>query len=167
MNTILANAIQSIQMGVEDFQSNDSRRSLSAVRNLSAGVLLLFKEKLRELSPIGSDEVLLKQAIFPCKGKDGAVVFRGRGRKTVDVAQIKERFQSLDIEVDWKSFEKMVSIRNDIEHYCTNESNARVKEVLAQKRGQVHLIHGVTKATKKGSGSFNLHANCSSAFRAA
>jgi hypothetical protein len=61
MKTILENAVSSIQIGIEDYQSNDPRRVLSVVRNLSAGVLLLFKEKLRQLSPDGSDEVLIKQ----------------------------------------------------------------------------------------------------------
>lgn len=63
MDTILANAVASVQIGVEDYLSDDPRRVLSAVRNLSAGILLLFKERLRELSPTNSDEVLIKQQI--------------------------------------------------------------------------------------------------------
>ena len=83
MDTILKNAIASIQLGVEDFQSGDERRSLSAVRNLTAGVLLLFKEKLRQLSPAGSDEVLLKKNIRPTPSAGGGVAFQGVGKKTV------------------------------------------------------------------------------------
>jgi hypothetical protein len=48
MNTMLENAVQSVQIGVEDYLSKNSRRALSAVRNVSAGILLLFKEKLRD-----------------------------------------------------------------------------------------------------------------------
>jgi len=53
MNSILKNAIISIQLGIEDFlkTEKDPRRALSAMRNLYAGVLLLFKEKLARLSP--------------------------------------------------------------------------------------------------------------------
>jgi hypothetical protein len=61
MHTILENAVQSLQIGIEDYQSTDQRRTLSAVRNITAGVLLLFKEKLRQLSPPNSNDVLIKQ----------------------------------------------------------------------------------------------------------
>ena len=76
MDTLIDNAVQSIQIGVEDFTSDDPRRVLSAVRNVSAGVLLLFKEKLRELSEEGTDEVLLKQKIKPVP-VDGKIIFVG------------------------------------------------------------------------------------------
>jgi hypothetical protein len=42
--SILNNAIESIQIGVEDFRSEDKRRQLSAVRNVVAGILLLYKD---------------------------------------------------------------------------------------------------------------------------
>jgi hypothetical protein len=131
MNTILANAVQSIQIGVEDYQSSDPRRVLSAIRNITAGILLLFKERLRELSPPDSDEVLIKQRVQPEFDANGNVVFKGAGKKTVDVQQIEERFSSLRIETDWKRFKKVVGTRNDIEHYCTTESTDRLKELIA------------------------------------
>lgn len=89
MNTILANAVQSIQIGIEDYQSSDSRRVLSAVRNVTARMLLLFKEKLRELSPADSDEVLIKQKIQPELDANVAVIFKGYGKKTVDVCKLQ------------------------------------------------------------------------------
>ena len=49
--SMLDNAIQSIQIGMEDFHEEDERRVLSAIRNLYAGILLLFKYKLQQLSP--------------------------------------------------------------------------------------------------------------------
>lgn len=131
MDTLLNNAISSIQIGVEDYESEDKSRVLSAVRNLTAGILLLFKEKLNELSPNDSDEVLLKQKIKPVMDSEGNISFVGKGKKTVDVIQIKERLTSLGIDIDWKRFEKVVAVRNEIEHYCSNESEARLKELLA------------------------------------
>ena len=80
MDTILNNAVQSIQIGVEDYKSSDPRRVLSATRNITAGVLLLFKEKLRQLSPPDSDEVLIKQRIQPEFDANGGVVFIGDGK---------------------------------------------------------------------------------------
>jgi len=130
MSTILRNAIQSIQIGVDDFQSTDPRRILSVVRNISAGVLLLFKEKLRQLSPSDSDEVLIKKKIKPI-ASNNEVVFVGTGKKTVDVQQIKERFSSLNIEVEWSRLDKIIKVRNEIEHYCTTETEGRLKELIA------------------------------------
>lgn len=131
MDTILKNAVASIQIGIEDYHSEDPRRVLSAVRNISAGILLLFKERLRELSPSDSDEVLIKQQIYPKLDTSGDLVFLGNGKNTVDVRQIRERFNSLGVTADWKRLDAVVRIRNDIEHYCTTESTSRMKELLA------------------------------------
>ena len=129
--TLIKNAIESIQVGVEDFSSTDSRRVLSAVRNISAGILLLYKEKLRLLSAEDSDEVLIKQNIKPVIQSDGTIKFIGVGKKTVDVFSIRERFKSLKIDVDWKLYEKINEIRNDIEHYYSLATPAAIKESVA------------------------------------
>ena len=44
--SILQNAIDSIIIGVEDYDNSDKKRLLSATRNIYAGVLLLLKSKL-------------------------------------------------------------------------------------------------------------------------
>lgn len=53
MSGLFENAVQSIQLGVEDYQDNDPKRALSAVRNFYAGVLLLAKEALVRAAPGG------------------------------------------------------------------------------------------------------------------
>ncbi len=58
--SILKNAIDSMEIGMEDYQTKQDRRLLGAVRNVFAGLLLLFKHKLSELSK-AEDEALLKQ----------------------------------------------------------------------------------------------------------
>jgi len=131
MNTLLTNAIESIQIGTEDYLSDDPRRALSAVRNISAGILLLFKEKLRALSPPDSNEALIKRKILPISDKNGNIQFQGIGKKTVDVSQIIERFRHLNIAIDRITFSKIISIRNDIEHYYTTETSTKLKELLA------------------------------------
>ena len=62
--SILNNAVESIQVGVEDYLMDDSRRYLSAVRNICAGILLLYKEKLCRLSPSNNGEILIKKDIL-------------------------------------------------------------------------------------------------------
>ncbi|WP_020168392.1 MULTISPECIES: hypothetical protein [Methylotenera] len=131
MDTLLTNAISSIQLGVEDYKNEDPRRALSSIRNLSAGILLLFKEKLRILSAIDSNEVLIKQVMLPEISDTGAVKFVGKGRKTVDVEQIKQRLTTLGINVDWDRVNKMITLRNDIEHYHTSATSNTMKELIA------------------------------------
>lgn len=132
MDTILKNAVASIQIGIEDYLADDERRSLSAVRNLTAGILLLFKEKLRQLSPQGSDEALIKKAVMPVRAAGGRLAFVGQGRKTVDVHEIKERFESLGVVADFARLDAVIRLRNDIEHYRTGISAQTMKEVVAK-----------------------------------
>lgn len=130
MNSILENAVLSLQIGVEDYQSNDPKRVLSAVRNITAGVLLLLKEKLRSMSPSGSNDVLIKQKSRMQKAADGSINVIGVGKKTVDVFQIKERLTDLKISVDWKRIDAIVDVRNEIEHHSTDASSNQLKSLL-------------------------------------
>ena len=130
--SILQNAIDSIQIGVEDFASTDPRRSVSAIRNIAAGTLLLFKEKLCRLSPKHDPELLIKKDIEPAKDAGGSLIFKGKGKKTVDIFQIQERFNSLNVAVDWKRLEEITKLRNEIEHYYASKAPDAVREVVAK-----------------------------------
>lgn len=132
MDTILKNAVQSLQIGIEDFGSPDKRRVLSSVRNISAGMLLLFKEKLRELSPPDSDEVLLKSRVTFKRNADSSMQAVGIGKKTVDFQEIQDRLKSLDVIVDWQRAKRVVDYRNELEHYSTAKTVKVLKEVLAE-----------------------------------
>ncbi|ACY13544.1 hypothetical protein [Haliangium ochraceum] len=128
---LVENAIESIEVGVEDYQLNVPRRVASAVRNFYAGVLLLLKEKLRQLSPADSNEALLRERVeFQCT--PAGVIFVGTGKKTVDVEEIKRRFRSLKLPLDTHRLDKLRAIRNDIEHYASRHSHSRVQEAIAQ-----------------------------------
>jgi hypothetical protein len=93
-------------------------------------MLLLFKEKLRQLSPPDSDEVLIKKNILPVPMTNG-IHFVGKGAKTVDVAEIKERFGALGIAVEWKRVDAIVQLRNQLEHYKDSGSPAAMKKLVA------------------------------------
>jgi len=129
--SILQNAIDSIIIGVEDYNMNDERRLISSTRNIYAGILLLFKHKLAELSPPESDEALIKQKILPRITEDNQLEWSGSGKKTVDTFQIRERFKSLDIIVDWNRLDKINKYRNNIEHYYSTESKESVQTLLS------------------------------------
>jgi hypothetical protein len=128
---LFENAISSIQIGVEDYFSNDTKRITSCVRNLFSGILLLFKARLLDLSPLDSNEVLIKKVIIP-KFKNGQIVFEGKGKQTIDVKEIQERFTSLDIKTNWSIIEKMQSERNYIEHYYASSNTDVIKSLIAK-----------------------------------
>lgn len=130
--SLLQNAIDSIQVGVEDYLMEDDRRNLSAVRNICAGILLLYKEKLKRLSPEHDKEVLIKQSIVPICDENGNISFVGDGDKTVDVHTIEKRFKSLNIKYDWSRFKELNKLRNNIEHYYTDKSPSAVIEVIVK-----------------------------------
>ena len=127
---LLHNAIASIQLGVEDYlkSEEDEKRVLSAIRNIYAGVLLLFKEKLSLLSPETSNEVLIKKD-FDFKLSEDKVYVVGKGEKTVNFHDIKKFFKKFNIKVTWKRLEEARKIRNNVEHYCIH-SNDLVKKVI-------------------------------------
>jgi len=126
--TILQNAIESIALGAEDFQSDDPKRLMSSVRNFYAGILLLFKHKLAQMSS-GDDEALIKKIIRPTF-EDGELKWKGKGKKTVDFTQIKERFESLSIDIEWDRLRRIQGYRNDIEHYHTNVKPEVVRQYI-------------------------------------
>jgi hypothetical protein len=130
--SIIKNAINSIQIGIEDYENEDDRRSVSAVRNIFAGILLLYKEKLCQLSPDDNKELLIKQNIKPVQNDDGDIIFKGKDNKTVSVQTIKERFKSLNVVVDWVRFDEINKLRNNLEHYYITESPDAVREIVAK-----------------------------------
>lgn len=128
---LLDNAVTSLHLALEDYSSGRDDRLLSAVRNLHAGILLLFKEKLRQLSPAGSDDVLTKTKVKFQRDVNGQVVIVGAGKKTVDVFEIKERFESLQIKTDWDRFKKINDLRNDIEHHHSTANRGAMQEMIS------------------------------------
>lgn len=134
--SILDNAVHSIQIGVEDYQSTDIRRNVSAVRNISAGILLLYKEKLCRLSPIDDPYLLISKDIRPSINEDGTLAFKmfsSRPDKieTVNVAEIQKLFSSLKISTDWERFNRINKLRNDIEHFYAKEEPDVIREIIS------------------------------------
>lgn len=128
---ILTNAVEAVQVGIEDWQADTRPRLLAAVRSIHAGILLLFKEKLRRLSPADSNEVLVKAKTRIERTPDGHIRHVGDGRRTVDSRAIQEHFESLGITTDWKRFKEIQSLRNEIEHYYKDVSKLSLTGLIA------------------------------------
>lgn len=133
MEQIEANALGSIRVGLEDFQraqkENEDDRYTSAVRNIFAGILLLAKAKLYALSPPGSKGILIR--IVRPKPVNGRVEMVAHGKKTIDYAELKRRFDDFDLSLDWRKVDQIHTIRNDLEHFYHAGSKAQVQQALA------------------------------------
>lgn len=131
-SSILENAIESIQVGLEDYQMGTRPRLVSSVRNLFAGILLLFKHKLVLMSPEDSKEALIKKKVLPVVNGDGTVSWEGKGNVTIDVQDIIDRFKSLGITVEKQRLTEIQKKRNDLEHYYLKDlTNEAVKGMLS------------------------------------
>jgi len=130
--SILKNAIDSIVLGLEDYETSkeDDRRIISSTRNIYAGILLLFKHKLSSLSAKNTDEALIKERVSP-KIIDNQILWVGKGKKTVDYQSIKDRFDSLGIAVDWSRIEKINDYRNNVEHYFSNLEHKSIQGLIS------------------------------------
>ena len=142
MNPLLNNAIDSIQIGLEDYKSSDPRRVISATRNLYAGVLLLCKEVLRRLSPSGSNDVLIRTTKKAVRKKNGTIHFVGAGRKTINRQEIEKLFKELRLEVDLSKLKRLAEIRNDVEHMHPKDAPTLIREAIAD---AMPIIHGILK----------------------
>lgn len=129
--SLYENAIESIEVGVEDYESPDPGRAASAVRNFFAGVLLLLKEKLRLESPSDSGGALIYSKIVFKKTSKG-VMFFGSGKNTVDVQQVIERFNNLCLSLNHAPLKRLQEIRNDVEHGdASKHSEQKMQEAIA------------------------------------
>ena len=49
----------------------------------------------------------------------------------MDVQQIRDRFSSLGVTTNWKRFDRISAVRNDIEHYVPTATKAVLQEVIS------------------------------------
>lgn len=140
------NAIVSIQLGVEDFklsqlaevEGGNPFRALSSVRNLYAGLLLLFKFKIA--TSVDSEELAYElihnppRDVLPHPDGNGGVNWLPEGKfknTTIDVPKIKERFKNFNINVDWSVVSKLQECRNHLEHLHPDNTLGEVAGFVA------------------------------------
>ncbi|WP_394517186.1 hypothetical protein [Pantoea sp. SGAir0175] len=140
------NAIVSIQLGIEDFKLSQAsaeaggnpNRALSSVRNLYAGLLLLFKYKIATC--VDSEELAYElihnppRDVLPQPDGKGGVIWLPDGKfqkTTIDVPKIEERFKSFKIDVNWEAVRKIQECRNHLEHLHPNNTLGEVAEFVA------------------------------------
>ena len=144
MEKIIENGLGSIRVGLDDYeqarQTNDDARLTSAVRNVYAGILLLAKGKLCELSPAETPDLLIR--VLQPKFVKGRMEVVPVGRKTIGYEEIKQRFKDSGLPLEWANIERVRDIRNHFEHSYYGGTRVGVQEALAVAETAIHsLLH--------------------------
>lgn len=137
------NALTSIRLGVEDFErcrhpGGDPARALSAIRNLFAGVLLLFKYKIATCvdDPADAEALIFNPPeVLPHSDGDGGIEWVPVGKfkpTTIDVVTIQKRFEAFEIDVEWAVIEKLQACRNHLEHLHPAHTLGEVADFVAE-----------------------------------
>lgn len=130
--SLFANAVQSIQCGIEDYRRNDPGRAQSAVRNVYAGVPLLAKEVLVRKAPKAELQEILGDRYKPVPDGQGGVAFSQATSRTIDFTGIGQRFKDFALPINQAALSDLNRIRNDIEHLCTDKPREAILEAIAK-----------------------------------
>jgi hypothetical protein len=131
MTQLFQNAIKSLQLGIEDYQHNDPKRALSAVRNFYAGTLLLAKEVLVRAAPNANPMDVLGSRPRPIPDGQGGVVF-DPGDRTIDFSDIGKRFKDFGLKIDQSALGELNRIRTDVEHSFSTVPHKVMREAIAK-----------------------------------
>jgi hypothetical protein len=125
VSLLLQNAVTSIRMGIEEYSSDKPDRSLSAVRNFYAGVLLLAKEVLVRAAPNADPDEIIGARYKPVPDGTGSVTHVPDGHRTIDFDTIGKRFKDFKLDIDQAALGELNKIRNEIEHRFTDPARGR------------------------------------------
>lgn len=131
MSDIFENAIKSIQLGIEDYQSNDDRRPVSAIRNFYAGVLLLGKECLFSAAPDADPMEILASKFVPVPDEEGGVIHEPKGFRTIDLAELRDRFKAFGLNWPSGNIQHLQKLRNDFEHFHSPAPKEAIQQAIA------------------------------------
>lgn len=130
---LLQNAFDSIELGMDDFSWGEHKRIISAVRNFYAGVLLLGKECLIRAVPGDRNMSAIYSRYTPyIDEEDMGLKFKPIGIKTVDLEEMKKRFESFGLSWPKTDMRRLQILRNNLEHFHAKESINQMKEVIKE-----------------------------------
>lgn len=127
-NKLLENAKYSIQLGIEDYRlaKENPIRNISSIRNIFAGLLLLYKYKLIKESPTDKPFYYITKLSNDIYKSDFG---KKTPKQTIDVTGIKTVFRALDINIDELLLDNVNKARNNLEHFY-NSSNVDISSLV-------------------------------------
>ena len=132
MSHLFDNAIQSIQLGVEDYKNDDPKRAVSAARNFYAGVLLLAKEVLVRQVPKASPEDVISAKYKPEPDGKGGIIYTPESFRTIDFETINKRFKDFNLPINPSGLKHLSDIRNNLEHHFSDKPQQEVRDAIAK-----------------------------------
>jgi hypothetical protein len=149
MTQIFDNAVVSLRLGIEDFETGDDDRMLSAARNYYAGLLLLAKECLVQTVPAADAMEVIGAKFKPKPDGVGGVAHVPAGYTTVDLNQLKERFKDFGLAWPNADIRKLQRFRNDLEHLHLKEPVSALKEAIASSFPMIVDFFAILKENPK------------------
>ncbi len=131
MSEIFENAVTSITLGIEDFETGTDDRMLSAARNYYAGLLLLAKECLVCAAPEADAMEIIGAKFKPVPDGDGGVEHVVWGYATVDLGQLQQRFKDFGLLWPDVNIKQLQQFRNSLEHHHLREPASALGEAIA------------------------------------
>ncbi|MBH47513.1 MAG: hypothetical protein CME71_05035 [Halobacteriovorax sp.] len=130
---ILQNALDSIELGMDDFELGEHKRIVSAVRNFYAGVLLLGKECLVRSVPGENGMHIISSRYTPFIDEgDSKLKYRPVGTKTIDIEEMKSRFRDFGLKWPESNINNLQRLRNNLEHFHAKESTSQMREIIKE-----------------------------------
>lgn len=134
-------------MGIEDYQSNDPNRPVSAVRNFYAGVLLLAKAALVNAVPDADLNDVLAASYKPVPDGVGGVEYVAESKVTIDFNNIHKRFKDFGLNISRPALDELNRIRNELEHkYSDRPKEALRAAISAAFPVVIELFHHLDKS---------------------
>lgn len=132
MTDLFKNAVESLRLGVQDYEMNTPERALSSVRNFYSGLLLFAKEVLVRAVPEADENSVIAERYKPVPDGGGNVKYIPATKRTIDLVEISRRFKDFGLQIDQKAIDDLSRIRNDIEHRYTKEPHDSMRQVIAK-----------------------------------
>lgn len=135
MDPLLKNAATSIRVGVEDYETGEGARVLSAVRNLHAGLLLLAKWVLVRSVPNATEDEVIAVAYEPVPARGGGVKYVPAGTQTIGLRDIPDRLGKFGLGLSEKAKERLKSlakVRNAVEHRYPGVTGKPLQETVSE-----------------------------------
>ena len=131
MTAIFENAVTSIVLGIEDFETNRDDRMISAARNYYAGLLLLGKACLIQQVPDLDPMDVIGARFKPKPDGSGGVQYMVEGFSTIDLRQLRERFKDFGLRWPEGDTKRLQKLRNNIEHFHLDQPISELRDVIA------------------------------------
>lgn len=129
--SVYENAVISIKLGIQDYQSSNPERHISAVRNFYAGVVLLGKYCLLTKLKDEDAKQVLATNYKPVLNEDSEISYVPKGHQTIDLNDLQIRFK--DFGLDWPKINivDLQRLRNNLEHFHSFDTLGQIQQIIA------------------------------------